>query len=189
MKYFLKTPLKTEDLEPLRAGDGIYLSGTVYTARDAGHRKIKELLEKGTFDLFPLEGAVIYYCGPSPTPPGRVIGSAGPTTSYRMDPFVPLLLSKGVKGFIGKGKRGKEVIEALVKYKGVYFIATGGAGALLSTKVLSQRLVAFPELGPEAIYELEVCEFPLTVGIDTEGNDIYELGPKEAQRLLNKQNT
>ncbi|MEO0258832.1 MAG: FumA C-terminus/TtdB family hydratase beta subunit [candidate division WOR-3 bacterium] len=189
MQHSINTPLKESDLLKLSVGDLVLLTGKIYTARDAAHKKLKELIEKGDFDLFELNGAVIYYCGPTPAPPGRVIGSAGPTTSYRMDPYVPLLLSKGVKGFIGKGKRSIEVKVSLSKFKGIYFIATGGAGALLSTKVKSSKLIAFPDLGPEAIYELEVENFPLIVGIDFEGNDIYEIGPEEARKLISQANT
>jgi fumarate hydratase subunit beta len=188
MEHKIITPLKEKDLEILRAGDSVLLTGEIYTARDAAHKKLKELLESKIFDLFQLEGSIIYYCGPTPAPPGRVIGSAGPTTSTRMDPYVPLLLSNGVKGFIGKGKRSIDVKEALIKYKGVYFIATGGAGALLSTKIKSSELVAFPELGPEAIYRLTVEDFPLIVGIDIYGNDIYEIGPEEARKFLKELN-
>jgi fumarate hydratase subunit beta len=170
-------PFDNETVGAFKAGQRLLLSGIIYTARDAAHRRIQQQLLSNEFNAFPLHGSVIYYCGPTPTPPGKVIGSAGPTTSYRMDPFVPLLLENGVKGFIGKGKRSEEVKEYLKKFRGVYLIATGGAGALLSTRINSCRIVAYPELGPEAIYELTVQDFPVIVGIDVFGNDVYEIGP------------
>ncbi len=177
-EYRLKTPLSKEELLKVRAGDRILLTGTIYTARDAAHKRMKEEIEKGNFCLFPLEGAIIYYCGPTPTPPGKIVGAAGPTTSYRMDPYVPFLLKRGVSAFIGKGKRGEEVKEALKEYGGVYLIATGGAGALLSKRIKGSTMVGYEDLGPEAIYKFEVEDFPLIVGIDTFGNDIYEIGPE-----------
>jgi fumarate hydratase subunit beta len=185
----LTLPIEKETLLNLKAGDRVFLTGVIYTARDAAHKRIVEELEKHTFGLFPLEGAIIYYCGPSPAPPGRVIGSAGPTTSYRMDPYVPILLQHGVYGFIGKGKRGEEVRNALRKYGGVYFIATGGAGAILSTKIVRSTIVGYEDLGPEAIYALHVVDFPVIVGIDAEGNDIYELGPQNFKTGISQLNT
>jgi fumarate hydratase subunit beta len=185
----LTLPIEKETLLNLKAGDRVFLTGVIYTARDAAHKRIVEELEKHIFSLFPLKGAIIYYCGPSPAPPGRVIGSAGPTTSYRMDPYVPILLQHGVYGFIGKGKRGKEVRNALRKFGGVYFIATGGAGALLSTKIVHSTIVGYEDLGPEAIYELHVVDFPVIVGIDAEGNDIYELGPQNFKTQISQLDT
>lgn len=178
-EYHLNTPLSVGDIEPLRFGDRVTISGIVYTARDAAHRKIIELIEAGEALPIPIEGQVIYYVGPSPAPPGRVIGAAGPTTSYRMDPFAPKLLELGLKGMIGKGKRSREVIEAMVRYKGVYMAAIGGAGALMARTIKASRVVAYEELGPEAIRELKVEGLPAIVVNDTLGNDLYVEGQKE----------
>lgn len=172
----LKTPLRGEDVTPLRSGDRVTVSGVVYTARDAAHRRLLELVQTGKQLPIPIEGQVIYYVGPSPAPPGRVIGAAGPTTSYRMDPFAPTLLEMGLKGMIGKGKRSKAVIDAMVRYKAVYLAAIGGAGALMARSVTSARVVAYEELGPEAIRELTVINLPAIVVNDTLGNDLYEEG-------------
>jgi fumarate hydratase subunit beta len=178
-EYHLTTPLSEEDVTPLRAGDRVTISGIVYTARDAAHRRLIELMDAGKDLPIPIEGQVIYYVGPSPAPPGRVIGAAGPTTSYRMDPFAPRLLERGLKAMIGKGKRGKEVIEAMVRYKGVYLAAVGGAGALMAKAVTAARVVAYDELGPEAIRELTVENLPLVVVNDTLGNDLYQEGQEK----------
>ncbi len=175
-EYHLTTPLSAQDVEPLRAGDRVTITGIVYTARDAAHRRLIELIEAGKDLPIPIEGQVIYYVGPSPAPPGRVIGAAGPTTSYRMDPFAPKLLEMGLKGMIGKGKRSQEVIEAMVRYKGIYMAAIGGAGALMATAVKGARVVAHEELGPEAIRELKVEKLPAVVVNDTLGNDLYKEG-------------
>ena len=178
-EYHLKTPLSAGDIEPLRSGDSVTISGIVYTARDAAHRKIMELIEAGKELPIPIEGQVIYYVGPSPAPPGRVIGAAGPTTSYRMDPFAPKLLELGLKGMIGKGKRSREVIEAMVRYKGVYMAAIGGAGALMARAIKAARVVAYDEQGQEAIREIKVEGLPAIVVNDTLGNDLYVEGQKE----------
>ena len=178
-EYHLKTPLSAGDIEPLRSGDRVIISGIVYTARDAAHRRILELIEAEKELPIPIAGQIIYYVGPSPAPPGRVIGAAGPTTSYRMDPFAPKLLELGLKGMIGKGKRSKEVIEAMVRYKGVYMAAIGGAGALMARAIKTVRVVAYDELGPEAIRELRVEGLPAIVVNDTLGNDLYVEGQKE----------
>jgi len=175
-EYHLTTPLSAQDVEPLRAGDRVTITGIVYTARDAAHRRLIELIEAGKDLPIPIEGQVIYYVGPSPAPPGRVIGAAGPTTSYRMDPFAPKLLEMGLKGMIGKGKRSQEVIEAMVRYKGIYMAAIGGAGALMATSIKAARVVAYEELGPEAIRELKVEKLPAVVVNDTLGNDLYKEG-------------
>ncbi len=172
-EYKLQTPLTDEDIEQLRAGDKVLLSGLVYTARDAAHKKIVQALETGGKAPFPLQGAVIYYVGPSPAPEGRPIGAAGPTTSYRMDSFAPYLHSLGVKASIGKGKRSDEVKQALKDYKGVYFGATGGAGALISQCVEEARVIAFEELGPEAVRVLKVKNFPLLVINDAFDGELY----------------
>ena len=174
--YYLTTPLSKEDVKKLKAGDVVYLNGTIYTARDAAHKRLVELIEKGEELPFKLEGSVIYFVGPTPPKPGDPIGSAGPTTSYRMDSYSPTLLKHGLRGMIGKGKRNQEVKDACVKYGGVYFGATGGAGALLGKKIKSAKVIAYPELGPEAIRELEVEDFPVTVINDTYGNDLYQMG-------------
>jgi fumarate hydratase subunit beta len=182
-EYHLTTPLSVKDVESLRSGDRVTITGIVYTARDAAHRKLLELIEKGTELPIPIEGQVIYYVGPSPAPPGRVIGAAGPTTSYRMDPFAPRLLELGLKGMIGKGKRSKEVIEAMVRYKAVYMAAIGGAGALMAKAIKAARVVAYDELGPEAIRELKVEKLPVVVVNDTIGNDLYQEG-QEKYRIV-----
>ena len=178
-EYHLTTPLSVKDIESLRSGDRVTLTGIVYTARDAAHRKLLELIEKGEELPIPIEGQVIYYVGPSPAPPGRAIGAAGPTTSYRMDPFAPRLLELGLKGMIGKGKRSKEVIEAMVRYKAVYMAAIGGAGALMAKAIKAARVVAYEELGPEAIRELKVEKLPVVVVNDTIGNDLYQEGQEK----------
>lgn len=169
----LQTPLNHETVMSLRAGDAVLLSGIIYTARDAAHQRLASMLDSGVELPFALEGAIIYYSGPTPPPPGRVIGAAGPTTSYRMDSFTPSLYEKGLKGTIGKGPRGEEVCLALRRCAGIYFGATGGAGALLSAKVKASRPLAFPDLGPEAIYELTVEDFPLMVINDAHGGDLF----------------
>lgn len=170
----LRTPLGATDLKRLKAGDRVLLSGKIYTARDTAHRRLVESLDAGRELPLQLEGQVIYYCGPTPAKPGQPIGSAGPTTSYRMDSYAPRLIELGLKGMIGKGKRSPGVIAAIKKFGAVYFGATGGAGALLAKKIKSARVVAYEDLGPEAIRELEVEDFPVVVINDTEGNDLYD---------------
>jgi len=179
----LKTPLSEDDILSLKSGDRVLLSGYIYTARDAAHKRLLESLDKGEETPIDLKGIVIYYCGPSPARPGRPIGAAGPTTAYRMDPFTPRMLELGVKGFIGKGKRSKEVIEALKALKGVYFAATGGAGALLSQRIKEAEVVAYEDLGPEAIRKLYVEDFPLIVVNDAYGNDLYEEGRRKYRKI------
>lgn len=171
--YELTAPLKDEDVAKLRAGDVVKLSGTIYTARDAAHKRLCDMLDNNQELPFELKGAVIYYVGPSPAPEGRPIGSAGPTTSYRMDTYAPRLHSLGVKASVGKGKRSPEVRKALQEYTGVYFGATGGAGALLSQCITAAKVIAFDDLGPEAIRELTVENFPLLVVNDSHGNEQY----------------
>jgi fumarate hydratase subunit beta len=178
-EYRLKTPLTNEDVEKLKAGDIVYLTGTVYTARDAAHKRLVDLIKEGKELPFPIEGAIIYYVGPTPPKPGEVIGSAGPTTSYRMDPYAPILIEKGLKGMIGKGKRNEAVKEACKKHKAVYFGAVGGAAALIAKAIKKAEVIAYPELGPEAVRKLEVEDFPVVVVNDTYGNDLYEMGRKE----------
>ena len=172
-EHYMQAPLSDEDARKLRTGDVVFLSGTVYTAREAAHKRLVGLLEEGRPLPFDLKGAVIYYVGPSPAPEGRPIGSAGPTTSYRMDSYAPQLYALGAKGSIGKGKRSDEVKQALKDHGGVYFGATGGAGALLSMRITAARVIAFEELGPEAIRELTVKDLPLLVINDSVGGELY----------------
>ncbi|WP_147821846.1 Fe-S-containing hydro-lyase [Salidesulfovibrio onnuriiensis] len=172
-EYKLNTPLTDEDLSQLKAGDVVKLSGHIYTARDAAHKRLVDLLDKGEKLPFELKGAVVYYVGPSPAPPGRPIGAAGPTTSYRMDTYAPRLHSLGLKASVGKGKRNDEVKQALKDYTAVYFGATGGAGALLSKCITKAEVIAFDDLGPEAIRELTVEDFPLLVINDCHGGELY----------------
>jgi len=176
MEKYLTAPLTPEVARGLRAGDSVYLSGTVYTARDAAHKRLCELVQKGQPLPFPIEGSVIYYVGPSPARPGQPIGSAGPTTSYRMDAYAPTLLDLGELGMIGKGKRDEAVISAMKRNGAVYFGAIGGAGALLSSCIKKAELVAYEDLGAEAILKLELENLPLTVIIDSCGNNLYEIG-------------
>ena len=171
--HHLTTPLTDEAVAQLRSGDVVFLSGTIYTARDAAHRRLAESLDRGEDLPFDLRGAVIYYVGPSPAPPGRPIGSAGPTTSYRMDSYAPRLHALGCKASVGKGKRSDAVKQALKEHKAVYFGATGGAGALLSKCITAAKVIAFDELGPEAIRELTVEDFPLLVINDCHGGELY----------------
>ncbi len=175
-EYHMTTPLTDEDVSKLEAGDIVYLNGTIYTARDAAHKRLVDLIEKGEQLPFDLKGSVIYFVGPTPPKPGEPIGSAGPTTSYRMDSYSPILIEHGQKGMIGKGKRNEAVKEACKKHKAVYFGATGGAGALIAKAIKEAEVIAYPELGPEAIRKLKVEEFPVTVINDTHGNDLYEMG-------------
>lgn len=179
MSINVKVPLSEADACRLRAGDYVYLTGTIYTARDAAHKRMQEALDRGETLPVELENNVIYYMGPSPAREGRVIGSAGPTTASRMDKYAPRLLDLGLKGMIGKGKRSREVIEAIVRNKAVYFAAVGGAGALLSRSITKSELVAYEDLGTEAIRRLEVRDFPVIVVIDSEGNNLYETAVKK----------
>lgn len=178
MEYHLTTPVTAEDLAPLRAGDVVYLSGTVYTARDAAHKRLCEGLTKGEASPFPLEGSAVYYVGPTPERPGTVIGAAGPTTSGRMDSYSPMLLERGQKIMIGKGARNQAVKDAIVRAGAVYLGAVGGAGAVMASAVQELEVICWPDLGCEAVRKLRVEDFPLTVVIDAQGNDLYELGPK-----------
>lgn len=168
----MKDVIAKNDWRKLRAGDEILFTGTIYTARDQAHARLAALIKAGRKLPFELAGAVIYYCGPAGTPPGRVIGSCGPTTSRRMDGFTPLLLSRGLAATIGKGGRSPEVRAAIRRHKAVYFVTYAGCGALLAGNVVSKKACAFPELGPEAVYRLEVVDFPLIVAIDARGKAI-----------------
>jgi len=174
LRLKIETPLTEEVIESLKAGDMVLIDGYVYTARDAAHKRLVELIKNDAPLPFDIKGQVIYYVGPTPAPSGRVIGSAGPTTSSRMDSYTPLLLSLGLKGMIGKGHRSEEVIQAIQKYKAVYFLAAGGAGALLSRHVVSVEEIAFPELGTESIKKLLLKDFPVIVAIDCHGGDIFK---------------
>ena len=172
----ITTPLTDEVIEKLRAGDKVEITGTIYVGRDAAHKRFMEALDKGEPLPFDPKGQIIYYMGPSPAPPGKPIGSAGPTTSYRMDPYTPRMLEQGLKGMIGKGNRGPEVKEALKKYKAVYFAATGGAAALIANSIKKAEVIAYEKLGPEALRRLEVEDFPVIVVNDIYGGDAYEEG-------------
>jgi fumarate hydratase subunit beta len=169
----IKTPLTKDSIKGLKAGDEVSLSGTIFTARDAAHKRMDELVKKGSRLPINVKGACIYYAGPTPARRGMAIGSCGPTTSSRMDAFTPKLIALGLAAMIGKGERSEEVRRAIKKHGAVYFLATGGLGALLSTKVKSSKVVAYKDLGTEAIHRLEVEDFPLIVGIDAKGRDIY----------------
>lgn len=170
----VKTPLTVEQIKKLQVGDKVLINGILYTARDAAHQKLKEAISKGDKLPITLRDQVIYYTGPTPPPPGHPLGSCGPTTSSRMDSFTPLLLREGLKGMIGKGDRSPEVIQSIRKYQAIYFIAIGGAGALLSRTIRQAEAVAYKDLGPEAIYQLKVVDFPVLVAIDSEGRNIYK---------------
>ena len=172
----ITTPLSKEQALKLRAGDTVLISGTIYTARDAAHARLVELLDKGEKLPIDIEGAIIYYVGPTPAKPGQVIGSAGPTTSYRMDAYAPRLLDLGLRGMLGKGKRSPEVIASMKKNGAVYLGAIGGAAALIAKRITGAEVVCYEDLGSEAIRRLTVEDFPATVIIDSEGNNLYEIG-------------
>ena len=175
----LTTPLSNGDVENLKIGDKVLLNGVLLTGRDAAHKRLFDLIKNGEDLPVDIKGQVIYYVGPTPAKPGKPIGSAGPTTSYRMDPYAPTLIELGLKGMIGKGNRSQEVIESMKKHKAVYFGATGGAGALIAKRIKKARIVAYEDLGPEAIRILEVEDFPVTVVNDCNGNDLYKEGIKK----------
>lgn len=178
----IKVPISREDAKKLRAGDYVYLTGTIYTARDAAHKRMQDTLDAGEALPIEMEGNVIYYMGPSPAREGRPIGSAGPTTASRMDKYAPKLLDLGLGAMIGKGKRSQAVIDAIVRNGSVYFAAVGGAGALLSKCITASEVIAYDDLGTEAIRRLEVEQFPVIVVIDCEGNNLYETATKEYAR-------
>ena len=177
----LKTPLSDEDVRRLKIGDRVLINGVIYTGRDAAHKRLSDLFKKGKELPFDIRGQIIYYVGPTPAKPGQVFGSAGPTTSYRMDAYAPALIEKGLKGMIGKGMRSDAVKEAMKKHQAVYFAATGGAGALLAKKVKRAEVVAYEDLGPEAIRRLEVEDLPVIVINDVRGNDLYIEGERKYQ--------
>ena len=179
----LKLPLTTEVVEKLRAGDKVTLSGVLYTARDSAHKRLVEALDKGEKLPVDIDGQTIYYMGPAPAKPGQVIGSAGPTTSGRMDAYAPRLMAVGLKGMLGKGSRTQAVKDAMKKYKAVYFVATGGAGALIAQRIKKAEVVAYDDLGAEAIHKLEVEELPVIVVNDAYGGDLYEQGRAKYEKV------
>ena len=174
MNHYINTPINNHAIENLNIGDSVFISGTIYVARDAAHKRMQEMLDKKIELPFELENNIIYYMGPSPAREGRPIGSAGPTTSGRMDKYAPTLLDLGLKGMIGKGKRNQEVKDAVIRNKAIYFAAIGGAGALLSKAIQKSEIIAFEDLGAEAILKLEVKDFPVIVVIDSKGENLYE---------------
>lgn len=174
MDRHIKAPLDRVEIKTLRAGDYVYITGTIYTARDAAHKRMQETLEKGERLPIRMQDNVIYYMGPSPAREGRAIGSAGPTTASRMDKYAPALLDMGLAGMIGKGRRSQAVLDGIVRNAGIYFAAVGGAGALLSKCIRKSKVIAYDDLGTEAIRQLEVENFPVIVVVDTEGNNLYE---------------
>jgi len=178
----LKPPLSNEEVENLKIGDRVLINGVIYTGRDAAHKRLFDLLKEGRNLPFDIKGQIIYYVGPTPAQPGQVFGSAGPTTSYRMDAYSPSLIERGLKGMIGKGMRSDAVKEAMKRYKAVYFAATGGAGALLAKRVKRAEVVAYEDLGPEAIRRLEVEDLPVIVVNDIYGNDLYMEGEKKYKK-------
>jgi len=175
----ISTPLTDKAVRSLKAGDRVLIFGTIYTARDAAHKRLLFDIKKPPINL---KDQIIYYCGPTPAMPGRPVGSAGPTTSGRMDGFTEPLLKAGIKGMIGKGPRSRETRDLMKKHKAVYFVATGGAGALLARHIRSAKVAAYPDLGPEAIYEFKVIDFPAIVANDIKGRDIFEEGIKKYRR-------
>ena len=179
MDKHLTVPFGEKEATELRSGDYVYLTGTIYTARDAAHKRMFETLERGEELPFDIRNNIIYYMGPSPAREGRPIGSAGPTTASRMDKYAPTLLDLGQRGMIGKGKRSEEVRKAIIRNKAVYFAAVGGAGALLSKSIVSSEVIAYDDLGTEAIRKLEVKDFPVIVVIDSDGNNLYETAINE----------
>ena len=180
----IQTPLTREDVRTLKTGDSCLITGVIYTARDAAHKRLCELLDKGQPLPVDMENAIIYFVGPTPAKPGQAIGSAGPTTSYRMDAYSPALIAAGQTGMIGKGKRGPEVVSAMKEHGAVYFGAIGGCGALLSKCIKKAEIVAYEDLGAEAIRRLEVEDFPVVVIIDSEGKNLYETGRQEYLNTL-----
>lgn len=179
MEKSITTPLSEDIIHTLVAGDAVLISGTIYSARDAAHKRLMELIEEGKELPIDIKNQIIYYVGPTPAKPGKVIGSAGPTTSYRMDSYTPKLLNLGLKGMIGKGERSPQVIEAIKENGAVYFGAIGGAAALIAKSIINSEVIAYEDLGSEAIRKLEVVDLPVVVIIDSKGNNLYEIGQKE----------
>ena len=184
MEIKLQTPLTEDKIKGLKSGDSVLLSGIIYSARDAAHKRLIDLLNEGRELPLNIKDETIYYVGPSPAKPGNVIGSAGPTTSYRMDAYAPALMDLGLKGMIGKGARNKEVIDSIVKNGAVYFGAIGGAAALIAKSIVKSEIIAYEDWGAEAIRRMEVKDMPLVVIIDSKGNNLYELGQKEYLRSV-----
>ena len=184
MKKIIKitTPLDMKKIVKLRTGDFVNITGNIYTARDAAHKRLIELLKEGKKLPIEVKGQIIYYVGPAPTPPGYKCGSAGPTTSYRMDPYTPELLERGLKGMIGKGFRSKEVIDSMKKNKAVYFAAVGGAAALIARSVKKSEIIAYKDLGAEAVFKFYVENFPVIVVVDSAGNNLYETEPPKYKK-------
>lgn len=182
MEKYITAPINDEITKDLNAGDYVYITGTIYTARDAAHKRMFEAMQEGQTAPFSLKNNIVYYLGPSPAKEGQVIGSAGPTTSSRMDKYTPLLLNNGLKGMIGKGKRSQEVINAIKSNNAVYFAAVGGAGALLSKCIKKAEVIAYDDLGTEAIRKLEVENLPVVVVIDSQGNNLYETATKKYEK-------
>lgn len=185
MEKKIYTPLTYEKVKELKVGDRVLLSGTIYTARDAAHKRLIELLDNGENLPINIRDSIIYYVGPSPAKPGKPIGSAGPTTSYRMDSYTPRLLDKGLRGMIGKGSRSKDVVESIKKNKAVYFAAIGGAAALMGKSIKKAEIIAYDDLESEAIRKLEVVNLPVVVAIDSQGNDLYEIGQRDYLQNVN----
>lgn len=181
-EHHIQTPVSDETIAKLKAGDNVFITGYLYTGRDSAHKKLIELVEQGKDLPIDIKGQIIYYVGPTPARPGKPIGSAGPTTSYRMDSFAPTLHALGLKGTIGKGSRSEEVKESLKKHKAVYMAAVGGAGALISQSIQEAEIIAYPELGPEAVRKVKVKDFPCIVINDMYGHDLYEAGKREYKR-------
>jgi len=186
MEKVLNYPFDKEKLKELKAGDSVLISGTIYTARDQAHKRITEMINRGEKPPFEIEGSIIYYVGPTPAKPGKPIGSAGPTTSYRMDSYAPMLLDLGQAAMIGKGQRSDEVRDAVIRNGAVYFAAIGGAAALIAESVKEAEIIAFEDLGAEAVRKLRVENFPAMVVIDAEGNDQYKIGRKAYLESQNK---
>ena len=181
-KIRISTPLDDDTVAQLKSGDNLLINGIIYTGRDAAHKRLVDLLEKGESLPFEITGQIIYFVGPTPARPGRPVGSAGPTTSYRMDAYSPKLIAQGLKGMIGKGARSQEVLKAMQKYKCLYMAAVGGAGALISQSIKSSEVIAYEDLGPEAIRKMEVEDFPAVVVNDVSGNDLYREGVAKYRR-------
>lgn len=184
MEIKLKAPFTKEDIVNLKAGDNVLITGNIIAARDAAHKKLFEAFQNNEAIPVELKNQTIYYLGPSPAKPGDIIGAAGPTTSGRMDKYTPMMLELGISGMIGKGYRNKEVIDSIIKHKAVYMVAIGGAGALISKSIKKYEVLAYPELGPEAIARLEVVDFPAIVAIDSKGTNFYEIGQREYKKQV-----